>query len=122
MLIVDAQIHLWAGAGSSPRHGSRPFLVSDALAGMDAAGVTAAVVHPPEWDPAARRYAANAVAAHPDRFAAYTTLALDRPTTSLRLALGDHVHRAPAVAARGRPRTGDGQGIRRLARLDAGWP
>src|SRR5262245_61441363 len=78
MLIIDAQIHLWAGAGSSPRHGSAPFRVPDALTGMDEAGVTAAVIHPPSWDPEAVRYAANAVAAHPDRFAAYATLALDQ--------------------------------------------
>lgn len=79
MLIIDAQIHLWAGAGSSPRHGSTPFRMPDALAGMDEAGVTAAVLHPPGWDPDSRRYAADAVAGHPDRFAAYATLALDRP-------------------------------------------
>jgi predicted TIM-barrel fold metal-dependent hydrolase len=79
MLIIDAQVHLWAGAGSSPRHGSTPFRVTDALAGMDEAGVTAAVIHPPGWDPGSVDYAAAAVAAHPDRFATYATLALDHP-------------------------------------------
>jgi predicted TIM-barrel fold metal-dependent hydrolase len=85
MLIIDAQIHLWAGGGSSPRHGSAPFRVPDALAGMDEAGVTAAVIHPPDWDPASVRYAADAVATHPDRFATYATLALDRPDGAVEL-------------------------------------
>jgi len=35
MLIIDAQSHLWPGAGSSPRHGSAPFLASDASAELD---------------------------------------------------------------------------------------
>jgi predicted TIM-barrel fold metal-dependent hydrolase len=79
MFVVDSQIHLWAGAGSSPRHGSTPFLVADALAEMDAAAVDAAVIHPPTWDPGSYAYAFEAIDAHPDRFAAYVTMALDRP-------------------------------------------
>jgi hypothetical protein len=52
MFIVDSQIHLWAGPGSSTWHGSTPFLAEDALAGMDAAGVEAAVIHPQGGIPA----------------------------------------------------------------------
>jgi predicted TIM-barrel fold metal-dependent hydrolase len=74
--VIDAQIHLWAGPGSSPRHGSSPFTVRDALAGMDAAGVDAAVIHPPGWDPGAEEYAARVVAQRPERFARYATVEL----------------------------------------------
>jgi predicted TIM-barrel fold metal-dependent hydrolase len=85
MLIVDSQIHLWAGPGSSPRHGSSPFTIADAITGMDEAGVDAAVVSPPGWDPQSTQYAANAIAAHPDRFAAYATVPLDEPDGPSRL-------------------------------------
>jgi predicted TIM-barrel fold metal-dependent hydrolase len=72
--VIDAQIHLWAGAGSSPRHGSSPFTVEEALRGMDEAGVDAAVIHPPGWDPDAPDYAVEVVKARPERFARYTTV------------------------------------------------
>jgi predicted TIM-barrel fold metal-dependent hydrolase len=94
MLVVDSQIHLWAGAGSSSRHGSTPFRMEDAIAGMDAAGVDAAVIHPPGWDPGAGDYAAAAIDAHPDRFAAYATLDLDAPDGPDQLR---RRHRTPGV-------------------------
>lgn len=79
MLVVDAQIHIWAGAGSSARHGSTPFPAEAALEGMDAAGVDAAVLHPPEWDPGAVGYTEATVARCPDRFAMYAAPDLLRP-------------------------------------------
>jgi predicted TIM-barrel fold metal-dependent hydrolase len=77
--VIDAQIHLWAGPGSSPRHGSTPFTVEEALRGMDKAGVDAAVIHPPGWDPDAGAYAAAVVEARPERFARYATVELTGP-------------------------------------------
>lgn len=85
LFVVDSQIHVWTGPGSSPRHGSRPFPAGEALAGMDEAGVTAAVIHPPGWDRGAVGYAADVVAARPDRFAVYATLPLDQPEGRERL-------------------------------------
>jgi len=46
---------------------------------MDAAGVDAAVIQPPAWDPDANRIAVEAARAHPRRFAVLGTFPLDRP-------------------------------------------
>ncbi len=79
MLIVDAQIHLWAKGTPSPQHRQTPYSKDDALAGMDAAGVQRALVHPPMWDPDSNELAVDAVQAHPDRFAIMGWFRLDRP-------------------------------------------
>lgn len=69
--IVDAQIHLWAqGLPSNPSHWQvTSFATDEALAMMDAGGVTAAVIHPPSWDPTSAELARAAVRDHPGRFA-----------------------------------------------------
>ena len=66
MPIIDAQIHLWrTGAPHSP-HTSKPFLVEDALSGMDDAGIDRALIHPPAgWDPLSNDQAVEAVLAYP---------------------------------------------------------
>lgn len=69
MEIVDAQIHLWQGAGAPPHHRQSPFLIEDALAEMVAAGVDRAVNCPAIWDAQSNEYAVEAAVAHPDRFA-----------------------------------------------------
>ena len=53
MRIVDAQIHLWgAGLPSNLSHRQvTAFTPEEAIALMDEAGVDAAVIHPPGWDP-----------------------------------------------------------------------
>ena len=51
MMIVDAQIHLWAKGTPSAHHRQTPYLKEEALAAMDAAGVDRAVIHPVMWDP-----------------------------------------------------------------------
>ena len=51
MMIVDAQIHLWAKGKPSAHHRQTPHLKEEALAAMDAAGVDRAVIHPVMWDP-----------------------------------------------------------------------
>ena len=80
MLIVDAQIHLWnAGNPSSPTHRQVPaYTKDDALKEMDAAGVDAAVLHPPSWDPNANELAIEAARQHPDRFAILGFFPLDK--------------------------------------------
>jgi predicted TIM-barrel fold metal-dependent hydrolase len=46
---------------------------------MDAAGIDAALVHPPSWDPASNEQAVEAVAAYPDRFAILGRIEPDQP-------------------------------------------
>jgi predicted TIM-barrel fold metal-dependent hydrolase len=79
MMIVDAQIHIWAKGTPSAHHRQEPYSEDDALAGMDAAGVHRAVIHPPMWDPDSNELAVDAVRAHPDRFAILGWFQLDRP-------------------------------------------
>lgn len=71
MNILDAQIHCW-GSGlpvnRSHRQVSR-FAPEEALAMMDEAGVDAAIINPPGWDPGSHEMAAAAVADYPGRFA-----------------------------------------------------
>ena len=69
MEIVDSQIHLWQGEGAPPHHRQTPYLIEDALAEMDEAGVDRAVNCPAIWDPHANDYAVEAATRHPDRFA-----------------------------------------------------
>jgi hypothetical protein len=45
MLIVDAQIHLWAKGTPSAHHRQEPYSAEQAIAGMDAAGVDRALIH-----------------------------------------------------------------------------
>src|SRR5687768_81703 len=69
MMIVDAQIHLWAKGTPSVPHRQTPFLKEEALAAMDAAGVDRAVIHPVMWDPDSNELAVEAARGHPHRFA-----------------------------------------------------
>jgi len=79
MRIVDAQIHLWgSGLPSNLAHRQvTSFATAEALALMDEAGVDAAVIHPPSWDPGAADMALAAVRDHPGRFAVLGAFPLD---------------------------------------------
>src|SRR5438094_492973 len=81
MRIVDAQVHIWSkGLPTTPSHRQvESFTAAEMLAEMDAAGVDAALIHPPGWDPDAGQVAAAAVAEHPRRFAILGSFPLDRP-------------------------------------------
>src|SRR5688572_16424816 len=81
MRIVDAQIHIWgSGPPTTPTHRQvSAFSIEEALRGMDEAGVDAAVIHPPGWDPDSDELATEAVRRHPDRFAILGSVPLDRP-------------------------------------------
>ena len=78
MMIVDAQIHLWAKGKPSAHHRQTPYLKEEALADMDAAGIDRAVIHPVMWDPDSNELAVEAVRAHPDRFAIMGWFYLDQ--------------------------------------------
>jgi len=82
MQFVDAQVHIWAGGKpSNPNHRQVPaFTKDELLKEMDAAGVDAAVIHPPtSWDPNANEQAVEAARQHPDRLAILGNFPLDRP-------------------------------------------
>ncbi len=78
MQIVDAQIHIWgAGLPSNSAHWQvTSFTAAEAIALMDAAGVDAAVIHPPSWDPRSTELALAAVHDYPGRFAIMAALPL----------------------------------------------
>jgi predicted TIM-barrel fold metal-dependent hydrolase len=88
MSIVDAQIHLWGtGLPSNLSHRQvTHFTPDEAIGLMDAAGVDAAVIHPPGWDPNATAMALKAVRDFPGRFAIMGSLPLEDPATRPRIA------------------------------------
>ena len=81
MLIVDAQVHIWGqGLPTNPTHRQiSSFSQDDLLREMDEAGVNAAVIHPPGWDPNSNALAVEAARQHPNRLAILGNFPLDRP-------------------------------------------
>jgi len=81
MLIVDAQVHIWSsGMPTNPAHRQiSAFSKDDLLKEMDEAGVDAAVIHPPGWDPNSNGLALEAARQHPNRLAILGNFPLDRP-------------------------------------------
>ena len=81
MQIVDAQIHLWGtGLPSNLSHRQvTAFTPEEAIVLMDAGGVDAAVIHPPNWDPGSDDMAFKAVQTYPGRFAIMGSVPLDQP-------------------------------------------
>lgn len=87
MAIIDAQVHLWRKGTPRPPHQQAPFLVEDALRGMDEAGVDGAILHPPvSWDADSNEQAVEAARAWPTRFAILGFPPLDRPDSAERIA------------------------------------
>ena len=93
LLIVDAQVHLWSGGQPPAHHRQHPFGAEALVAEMDAAGVSRAVLVPPNWDPAGNEPSLRAAADYPDRFAVMGRLEVADPS-------------APAALARWRDRPG----------------
>ena len=81
MRIVDAQVHIWgSGPPTNPNHRQVPVFTKDELLReMDAAGVDAALLHPPGWDPKGNEVALEAAQQHPERLAILGHFPLDRP-------------------------------------------
>ncbi len=88
MQIVDAQIHLWGtGLPSNLSHRQvTSFTPEEAIVLMDEAGVDAAIIHPPGWDPGSTEMAFGAVQADPGRFAIMGSLPLDQAQSRDRIA------------------------------------
>lgn len=83
MLIVDSQVHIWQNnLPANPAHRQiRNYDQHDLLREMDEAGVDAAVIHPPGWDPNANELAVEAARQHPNRLAILGNFPLDRPAS-----------------------------------------
>ncbi|MEJ0017950.1 MAG: amidohydrolase family protein [Acetobacteraceae bacterium] len=81
MQIIDAQIHLWGtGLPSNLSHRQvTHFTAEEAIPLMDEAGVDAAVIHPPGWDPNSMEMAFKAVRDYPGRFVILGSLPLEAP-------------------------------------------
>lgn len=88
MQIVDAQIHLWGtGLPSNLSHRQvTSFTPAEAIGLMNEAGVDAAVIHPPGWDPGSTDMAFKAVGDYPGRFAIMGSLPLDDPGSRAQIA------------------------------------
>jgi predicted TIM-barrel fold metal-dependent hydrolase len=87
MQIVDAQVHIWSSGTPSVQHRPIPsYSVDDLIAEMDPAGVHAAIIHPPGWDPNAQAVAEAAVHAHPGRFAILGSVPPADPASRSRIA------------------------------------
>ena len=81
MLIVDAQIHIWKGhKPTNANHRQIPdYTRDDVLKVMDGGGITAAVIHPPGWDPNSNALAVAAASQHPNRLSILANFPLDKP-------------------------------------------
>ena len=81
MLIVDSQVHIWRDNVPTVLHHRQipSYTADDLLEEMDEAGVDAAAIHPPSWDPGADQLALEAARQHPDRLSILGKFPLDRP-------------------------------------------
>ena len=81
MEIVDAQVHIWSSGTPSPQHRQvSRYTAEELLSEMTAAGVDAAVIHPPmNWDPDANDTALAAAGRYPARLAVLGQIPLDQP-------------------------------------------
>jgi predicted TIM-barrel fold metal-dependent hydrolase len=88
MQIVDGQIHLWGtGLPSVLAHWQvTHFTSEEAIVLMDEAGVDAAVISPPPWDPRSTELALGAVKNYPGRFAIMGSVPFDPPKSRGRIA------------------------------------
>jgi len=98
MLIVDAQVHLWAadapgrpwpkgaGAQGPAAHRTHPLGADEMLREMDAAGVDRAVIVPPLWEGRRNDLALAAAKAHPERYAVMGRLDPVAPASRGRIA------------------------------------
>lgn len=87
MQIVDAQVHIWSSGTPMGIHLQVSEYSADRmLAEMAAAGVDAALIHPPGWDPDSHKVALEAARAHPNKFAILGYLDPTRPESRAEIA------------------------------------
>jgi predicted TIM-barrel fold metal-dependent hydrolase len=80
MFIVDAHIHLWEKGQPRSAHRQMPYSAQEALKDMQTAGVDAAIIQPPAWDPDANEIAIRAATQHPHRFGILGNFPLESAT------------------------------------------
>ncbi len=93
MLVVDAQVHIWAAdtperpwpARHEP-HKPQPITAQDLLREMDAASVTACVLVPPSWEGERNDVCLAAAREYPKRFAVMGRLDPDAPDSRGKIA------------------------------------
>ncbi len=82
MQIVDAQVHIWSsGTPLGPHLQVSNYGADQLLREMAEAGVDAALIHPPGWDPNSHQLALEAVRAHPNKFAILGYLPPEQPAS-----------------------------------------
>jgi predicted TIM-barrel fold metal-dependent hydrolase len=72
MKIIDAQVHIWSKTvvpTFGPHRKVSKFTAEELLKEMDEAGVDAALIHPPSWDPDSNALSVSAAQEYPKRFA-----------------------------------------------------
>ena len=81
--VVDAQVHIWSeGTPIGAHRRVSAFTALELLDAMAEAGVDAAILHPPGWDPNGMRVADAAVHDHPGRFGILGHVPADRPESA----------------------------------------
>ena len=90
MMIVDAQIHLWAKGKPSAHHRQEPYSKDQALADMDAAGIDRAVIHLVMWDPESNELAVT-IPRTANEFVAHWATVFNDPAIMPRVILIDNV-------------------------------
>lgn len=95
MIIIDAQVHIWA-----PETPERPYITEDAskphrsvplgpeelLREMESAGVQRVICVPPSWEGCRNDFALEAARRYPDRFAVMGKLPVNDPSGEARMA------------------------------------
>jgi L-fuconolactonase len=88
MMIIDSQVHIWAPEtpekpyareDASPPHRPVPLGHAELLREMDNAGVARCILVPPTWEDDRNDTSLEAARLHPDRFAVFGKLKLQRP-------------------------------------------
>ena len=79
MKIVDAHIHIWQSGTPRKAHRQMPYSAREVLKDMDLAGVNAAIIQPPAWDPQSNQIAIEAAKQYPTRFGILGNFSLDAP-------------------------------------------
>lgn len=77
MKIIDAHVHIWESGKPRGAHRQEPYSAAEILVDMQLAGVDAAIIQPPAWDPNANQIAIEAARQHPQRFGILGNFALD---------------------------------------------
>jgi predicted TIM-barrel fold metal-dependent hydrolase len=79
MKIIDAHIHIWQSGKPRGAHRQAPYSAEEVLEDMHIAGVDAAIIQPPAWDPQANQIAIDAAKQYPKHFGILGNFALNSP-------------------------------------------